>query len=376
MNKVLFVAPTKYKYPINEDLKSKFVILSEICKPFIFAFSDKKKTTTVGNTNLILNKKLNNRLLNYLKIIYLFAFIVPKKIKQYQIDIVCLQDPVTSYFAIKSLKFRNSKVKIILESHGDFIETIALEKKLLVPSIYKILFKLFSSYSVKNADQIRSISSFTEEQVKAYGYQGNFVRFPAWINLDKFLNAKVTRDSNNDFKIIFVGSVTDRKNPELIVKAISAIDGEISLEIIGPTPNKSYLNKLKESIHNSQHKENILLTPFTALDELIKKYSNANLFILASKSEGLGRVVIEAQATACPVLVSSNTGAVDLIIDNETGYIFENDNLNDLKDKIKNIIDNQLYSVQVGINGKSFVTQNHTIENFKFGYKKLFDLVS
>jgi len=376
MNKVLFVAPTKYKYPINEDLKSKFVILSEICKPFIFAFSDKKKTTTVGNTNLILNKKLNNRLLNYLKIIYLFAFIVPKKIKQYQIDIVCLQDPVTSYFAIKSLKFRNSKVKIILESHGDFIETIALEKKLLVPSIYKILFKLFSSYSVKNADQIRSISSFTEEQVKAYGYQGNFVRFPAWINLDKFLNAKVTRDSNNDFKIIFVGSVTDRKNPELIVKAISEIDGEISLEIIGPTPNKSYLNKLKESIHNSQHKENILLTPFTALDELIKKYSNANLFILASKSEGLGRVVIEAQATACPVLVSSNTGAVDLIIDNETGYIFENDNLNDLKDKIKNIIDNQLYSVQVGVNGKSFVTQNHTIENFKFGYKKLFDLVS
>ena len=376
MNKVLFVAPTKYKYPINEDLKSKFVILSEICKPFIFAFSDKKKTTTVGNTNLILNKKLNNRLLNYLKIIYLFAFIVPKKIKQYQIDIVCLQDPVTSYFAIKSLKLRNSKVKIILESHGDFIETIALEKKLLVPSIYKILFKLFSSYSVKNADQIRSISSFTEEQVKAYGYQGNFVRFPAWINLDKFLNAKVTRDSNNDFKIIFVGSVTDRKNPELIVKAISEIDGEISLEIIGPTPNKSYLNKLKESIHNSQHKENILLTPFTALDELIKKYSNANLFILASKSEGLGRVVIEAQATACPVLVSSNTGAVDLIIDNETGYIFENDNLNDLKDKIKNIIDNQLYSVQVGVNGKSFVTQNHTVENFKFGYKKLFDLVS
>tara|TARA_B100001250_G_scaffold371415_1_gene356211 strand:+ start:887 stop:2017 length:1131 start_codon:yes stop_codon:yes gene_type:complete len=376
MNKVLFVAPTKYKYPINEDLKSKFVILSEICKPFIFAFSDKKKTTTVGNTNLILNKKLNNRLLNYLKIIYLFAFIVPKKIKQYQIDIVCLQDPVTSYFAIKSLKLRNSKVKIVLESHGDFIETIALEKKLLIPSIYKILFKLFSSYSVKNADQIRSISSFTEEQVKAYGYQGNFVRFPAWINLDKFLNAKVTRDSNNDFKIIFVGSVTERKNPELIVKAISEIDGEISLEIIGPTPNKSYLNKLKGSIHNSQHKENILLTPFTALDELIQKYSNANLFILASKSEGLGRVVIEAQATACPVLVSSNTGAVDLIIDNETGYIFENDNLNDLKDKIKNIIDNQLYSVQVGVNGKSFVTQNHTIENFKFGYKKLFDLVS
>ena len=75
MNKVLFVAPTKYMYPINEDLKSKFFTLSEICKPFIFAFSDKKQTIVLGNTNLILHKKLKNRLFNYLKIIYLFVFI-------------------------------------------------------------------------------------------------------------------------------------------------------------------------------------------------------------------------------------------------------------------------------------------------------------
>jgi glycosyltransferase involved in cell wall biosynthesis len=327
MNKVLFVAPTKYNYPINEDLKNKFITLSDICEPFIFAFSDKKITTTVGNTSFIFHKKLGYRLLNYLKVIYLFLFSVPKTVKHHRIDIVCFQDPVTSYFAIKSLKLRNSNVKIVLESHGDFIETIALEKKLLIPTIYKKIFKLISSYSIKNADQIRSISSFTEEQVKSYGYKGKFVRFPAWINLDKFLKAKNIRDANDYFKIIFVGSVTDRKNPKLIVRAISKIDSEISLEIIGPTPNKNYLNGLKDSISNSQHKENIFLSPFIEIDELVQKYSSANLFILPSKSEGLGRVVIEAQATACPVLVSSNTGAVDLIIDHETGYIFENNNL-------------------------------------------------
>ena len=86
----------------------------------------------------------------------------------------------------------------------------------------------------------------TEEQVKAFGYKGSFVRFPAWINLDKFLQAKAFREENHNFKIIFVGSVTDRKNPNIIVRAISNLDDAISLEIIGPTPNKTYLNVLKK----------------------------------------------------------------------------------------------------------------------------------
>ena len=60
------------------------------------------------------------------------------------------------------------------------------------------------------------------------------------------------------------------------------------------------------------------MTPFIDSQELISKYSTANLFILPSKSEGLGRVIIEAQSTACPVLISSDTGMTDLVIENET----------------------------------------------------------
>ena len=118
------------------------------------------------------------------------------------------------------------------------------------------------------------------------------------------------------------------------------------------------------------------MTPFINSEELIKKYSSANLFILPSKSEGLGRVVIEAQATACPVLVSSETGIVDLIIESETGYIFDNNNQEDLKEKIQNIIENYDVAIQTGLNSRDFVKNNQSIENFEFGYRKLFDLAS
>ena len=376
MNKVLFVSPTVYSNPLTKDIQKKFQSLSKVCNPTVYAFSEEKFSFSVEGVEAIFNKKNKNRFLNYLKIIFLFFFKIPKIVKDQNIDIVCLQDPITGFFTIFSLKIRKLSVKIVVETHGDFIDTIGLEKNLLLPKFYTLIFSYLAKYSIKKADLIRSISDFTEKQVLNFGYQGIFVRFPAWINIDNYLNADIKRSNSDTFKIIFVGSVTERKNPKIIIESLEAIDGNVSLEIIGQTPNLKYLKELNNLISSSKHAESITMTPFLNSEELIKKYSSANLFILPSKSEGLGRVVIEAQATACPVLVSSGTGIVDLIIESETGYIFDNNNREDLKEKIQNIIENYDVAIQTGINSRDFVKNNQSIENFEFGYSKLFDLVS
>jgi len=376
MNKVLFISPTVYSNPITKDIQKKFQSLSKVCNPTVFAFSEEKFNSVVEGVETIFNKKNKNRFFNYLKIIFLFFFEIPKIVKDQNIEIVCLQDPITGFFTIFSLKIRKLPVKIVVETHGDFINTIGLEKNLLIPKLYTLIFSYLAKYSIKNADLIRSISDFTEKQALNFGYQGLFVRFPAWINIDNYLNADTKRLSTDTFKIIFVGSVTERKNPKIIIESLETIDEDISLEIIGQTPNLKYLKELNKLIASSKHAKSITMTPFIKAEELILKYSSANLFILPSKSEGLGRVIIEAQSTACPVLVSSNTGMTDLIIENETGYIFENNNKNDLTKKIQYIIDNYESALQIGLNSKDFVKENQSVTNFEFGYKKLIDLVS
>ena len=376
MNKVLFISPTVYSNPITKDIQKKFQSLSKVCNPTVFAFSEEKFNSVVEGVETIFNKKNKNRFFNYLKIIFLFFFEIPKIVKDQNIEIVCLQDPITGFFTIFSLKIRKLPVKIVVETHGDFINTIGLEKNLLIPKFYTLIFSYLAKYSIKNADLIRSISDFTEKQALNFGYKGLFVRFPAWINIDNYLNADTKRLSTGTFKIIFVGSVTERKNPKIIIESLETIDENISFEIIGQTPNLKYLKELNKLIASSKHAKSITMTPFIKAEELILKYSSANLFILPSKSEGLGRVIIEAQSTACPVLVSSNTGMTDLIIENETGYIFENNNKNDLTKKIQYIIDNYESALQIGLNSKDFVKENQSVANFEFGYKKLIDLVS
>ena len=375
MNKVLFVSPTVYSNPLTKDIQKKFQSLSNVCNPIVYAFSEEKFTSSVEGVEAIFNKKNKNRFLNYLKIIFLFFFKIPKIVKEQNIDIVCLQDPITGFFTVLSLKVRKLSVKIVVETHGDFIDTIGLEKNLLLPKFYTSIFKYFAKYSIQNANLIRSISEFTEEQVKAFDYKGAFVRFPAWINIDAYLDAGIKRSNKDPYQIIFVGSITDRKNPKIIVESLEMIDKNFSLELIGQTPNTNYLKELKKIISQSKHSRKIVLTPFLSTEQLISKYSSANLFILPSKSEGLGRVIIEAQATACPVLISSDTGMSDLIIENETGFIFKNNDPQDLAKSLNFILSNYDFALQVGNNSKNFVKENHSIKNFEFGYKKIFDLI-
>ena len=52
-------------------------------------------------------------------------------------------------------------------------------------------------------------------------------------------------------------------------------------------------------------------------------YLNCDLFCLPSVDEGFGMVVYEAIACGCPVLVTQNVGASDIVRNEETGFIVE-----------------------------------------------------
>lgn len=375
MKKVLFVSATVYSTPFSKDIIKKFEVLSEICSPIVFAFAKKYEIIDWKNSKFYLNKKSKNRLLNYMQIALLFFFRVPKLIKSESIEVVCFQDPITSFITIVSLKLRKINVKIITETHGDFIETIILEKNLFFPKTYRYLFEKVAKISFQNSDVIRTISEFTENQVNKFNLNKQYVRFPAWIDINKYISTRREIANIESFKILFAGTISPRKNPQILVEAIDYLDESIILEIIGKPINNEYFEQLKKRIENSKHKKKILITPHLSQDELINKYLQYDLFVLPSISEGLGRVVIEAQATGCPVLVASDTGIVDLVMDGETGFIFENNNALDLSSKLDALIKDRELLFQVGLNSKEFVKNNFNENNFKFGYKKLFDLV-
>ena len=376
MKNVLFIAPTNYQLPITDNLEKKFITLSEICNVSVLAFSDRNIFLSESYGNFYFHKKIKNRLLNYFKIIQIAIFTTHQIIKKENIDIVCFQDPVSSFFSILFLKARGINVKIIVETHGDFIETLSLEKNLIFPNLYKKLFLIMAKYSIDKSDKIRAVSSSTENQVLSIDSSKSVVRFPAWVNFKDFENVKANLNTDNKFNILFIGSVTDRKKPHMIIDAIFKLnDQNLHLSIVGPTPNDKYLTELKEIIREYDLETQVSFEGQVDRDKVKEFYSSSNLMILPSVSEGLARVIFESQVSSCPVLVTDAPGMGDIVIDGQTGYVFESNNLESLSSKIEFIKNNYEEVSAVGKNAKDFILSNYSEDNFKFSFKKLFDTV-
>ena len=376
MKNVLFIAPTTYQLPLTENLKKKFITLSEVCNVSVVAFANSKTFLNETYGNFYLNKKIKNRLINYFRIIQISIFTTHKIIKKENIDIVCFQDPVSSFFSILFLKVRRAEVKIVVETHGDFIETLSLEKNLVLPMLYKKLFYIMAKYSIGKSNIIRAVSSSTEQQVLDIDSSKSVVRFPAWIDFKDFQNIEPKPLSKDKFNILFIGSVTDRKKPHMIIEAIQRInDKSYHLSIVGPAPNEKYFKELKDLIDKSDLQNQVSLIGPVDRESVKDYYSTSNLMILPSISEGLARVIFESQVAMCPVLVTDAPGMSDIVIDGQTGYVFESNNLDSLSLKIEYIKNNYEEASLVAKNAKGFILSNYSEDNFKFSFKKLFDTV-
>ncbi len=89
------------------------------------------------------------------------------------------------------------------------------------------------------------------------------------------------------------------------------------------------------------------------LDETINVYSYYNLmdiFVLPSKVEPFGLVLIEAGMMKLPVIASNVDGIPEIIENNKCGLLFEPEDINELAEKIRFLLENVDVRKEVGQN--------------------------
>ena len=137
---------------------------------------------------------------------------------------------------------------------------------------------------------------------------------------------------------INIGRLTFQKNQILLCKALKQFNElDYKLVIVG---NGKEQNDLINYINNNNLIKKIkIINNLTSANKYIMK---SDVFILTSRFEGLPNVLIEAQLNK-KFIISSDcpSGPKEILMNGNAGYLFKNDNINDLKKKIKDFLINK-----------------------------------
>ncbi len=151
--------------------------------------------------------------------------------------------------------------------------------------------------------------------------------------------------------LIFVGSLLRSKNIEDLPELMRLLGDRYFLIIVGDG-SQSYKSELEELFNGTNH----IFVGYKRIEQLIDYYAISSFSILP----GLGGLSInQSMAYGVPVICSFADGAEkDLIVENETGYVYEN-----LKDACDYIIskDRNDWSL-MGKKAESFLYSNHSVE--------------
>ncbi len=233
-------------------------------------------------------------------------FRVRHEVREFRPDAVLVQSP---YEAAAVLAAR-SGAPVVLEGHGDWRTATRLygsgARKLLSPLADRIALA-----ALRRVEAVRTISTYTTGLVQAAGVEPA-ATFPAFMDLDRFLGPVVPLPEHPG--PLFVGVLERYKDVDGLAAAwrlaAPRLPGVV-LRIVGTGSRTHVVEGLVQSEW----------TPRVPNDEIPEVLDASTCLVLPSRSEGLGRIVVEALCRGRPVVATRVGGITDLVRDGENGLL-------------------------------------------------------
>lgn len=272
---------------------------------------------------------------------------ITRFIKRKKYDHYILHDPAspTGMWLIWYLKAR--KIPFILQSEGGF----GGDGKTGFKEKYKRAL-------MSGAQLYLSTMSLEREYFLAYGatretlYRYPFASFFAKDILDAPLSAeekKVIRERlgvHENKVIICVGRIIPCKAHDVLLRAVKDLPRDVGVYIISgqATPDL-------QAIVDEYHMDHVHFINFMPLEQLWEYYKMADFLALPTRIDTWGLFVNEAMACGLPVITTKRCVAgLELIEDNENGFLIDVDDVEDLTQKIHALLNDDALREKMALN--------------------------
>lgn len=229
---------------------------------------------------------------------------------------------------------------------------------------------------MNNLRHVISISSFTTEQVRKQGYQGNVVYFPPLIDVKELAPARTPKVQDDKIVLLTVARLDageQYKGQDTVIQALDLVLKQwpdVEYWIVGSGNDRDRLEHLARSLGVNDH---VKFLGFVSDEDLVSINQRADICVLPSKvslnpeklqGEGFGIVLIEAAMYRKALIASNIGGSTDIVEHEVNGLRCNPENVEDVADCIVRLCKDQNLRHRLGENAYRTVEERFSLAQF------------
>lgn len=308
---------------------------------------------THNETELILPDAVNADMpgkktyLNFEKVKALKRFII-----QHKIDVIQANGAETLKYAVAATMFTKAPPIVYRNiSQVSFWMKGSFLKKMLSAFLFRKASAVVSVGKVSRDDVVNTFP-FVAPKASVI-YRGVPIRVVWKENAGEEVRAVFSLSPSARI-LLWVGALSPEKNPFFMIDVMKKVTESVPDAVLLMAGKGPLENQLQKQIAAARMHKTVLLIGYKSnLEEI---YAGAELFLLASETEGIPGVILEAAIQSTPSVAVNVGGVAEVVQQAETGMLITQHDANQFAQAVVHLLENKEELVRLGKNAAAFVT--------------------
>jgi glycosyltransferase involved in cell wall biosynthesis len=217
---------------------------------------------------------------------------------------------------------------------------------------------------------VRTVSSESRTSISRFAETVPLTTIPVPVSMV----SSHTRVGSSPFKqplVIFVGRLAPEKDLSTwlrVARAVSQLHPDTRFQVIGDGPERARLEHEAAALGLRGVLSFEGFVPYSRLREV---YARAAALLLTSRSEGFGRVLVEAASQGTPSVSTSLSGPRDVVINGVTGFLHEPGDVEGLTRSVSTLLSRPERAAFMGARARELVTVKFDPEKLRAAWVNL-----
>lgn len=357
--KILLIFPGPI-YKVEEVFKVRLEYLSRYYNGVLLTNGPSEPIQQIGEFEII--KYPDKDYMTFLDILLFYVYAI-KLVKKHtredqRFDLIVTYDPLKmGILGVLLAKFCGAK--FIVEVNGDYadIKNYSDESNKIKRLIKRKLYATITKSVLKRANGIKLLFDRQIDFCRAVLKQPVIMRFPDFVDTSPF------ESSGEENVVLVAGFPFYRKGIDILIEAFKRVSNKYpdwTLKILGHYPDKILLDKYIADHPKIFHQKAV---HYKDMPDQVRRCA---IVVLPSRSEAMGRILIEAMA-AGKARIGANVGGIHTVIeDGKDGFLFDSENV----DALESLLDKLMGDAELR---KKLGTASIKRADEEFGKKNYFE---